>query len=316
MKMKKGLVLIALMLVITITTTGCVMKPYHEAVYEEIAPHESAFLIMLEGDNMEGQAELKSEKYLEENLVATKRIELPYRWHQKGRFENDGEWIPNARVIKVDRTPITREWSADSNKGTSSRNEGFEAESNESIGFVTGLTATASIDEKDAPKFLYRYNGKTLAQIMDSEIRARIHSLLIEEYAKMSIEEIRVDKDKVLEVVKNDVVPYFKDRGITITNLGYNGQIAYINGSVQKSIDDKFIAEKQQQTQETINKTNEEQALSELSQAQTKAKAMSTLIKMRELDQKDLFLEKWNGQLPKVMSGDSGMIMDFGSFVE
>lgn len=316
MKMKKGLLALTLVVGITALSTGCVRKPYHEKVYETIAPHETGILVVLEGDNKEnGQAKLKSEDYYKENLVPTKRVEIPYRWHQKGRWENDGEWIPNAVLIKVNRTPVTREWSADSNKGTSTKNEGFEAESKESIGFITGLTATASIEEKDVPTFLYQYNGKTLAEIMDTEVRGRIHSILIEEYAKMNIEEIRVDKAKVLEVVEKDVVPYFKKKGIAITNLGYNGQIAYTNPEIQKAIDRDFVAEKNKETQATINQTNEEQATSELAQAQTKAKAMETLVEMRRLDQVDKFLDTWNGVLPKVVSGDSGMIMDFSSMM-
>jgi len=53
----------------------------------------------------------------------------PSRWRKTGRLWYSGEWIDTVKVIKVDRSPITREWTAGRDTGTSTRNEGIWIES-------------------------------------------------------------------------------------------------------------------------------------------------------------------------------------------
>ena len=88
--------------------TGCNRRPYQEEKYIDINPNETAFVIPLEQGTKGDQKQLKSIEYLEQKKVATKRIYTPTMWHQTGRYENDGEWIPSVVVIKVDRSPVTR----------------------------------------------------------------------------------------------------------------------------------------------------------------------------------------------------------------
>ena len=41
--------------------------------------------------------------------------------------------------------------------------------------------------EEDAAVFLYQYSGKTLESVMDSEVRNKIGSVLLEQYSKLKI---------------------------------------------------------------------------------------------------------------------------------
>src|SRR5437868_11284483 len=90
-------------------TSGCV-KPYDTPEYMEIDTSETGFLIPLEGDTV-SQAKFQSEDYLKQRKVAAKRVRVTHRWSQEGRLPNSGRWIPTVRLIKVNRSPVTREWA-------------------------------------------------------------------------------------------------------------------------------------------------------------------------------------------------------------
>src|SRR5437763_13380234 len=104
--------------------SGC-MKPYDRPEYVEIDTSESAFLIPLEGDTS-NQAAFQSVQFLEQKKVAAKRIQISHRWNQTGYLPGQGEWIPAVRLVKVDRRPVTREWTRSAQSGTSAKNESIQ----------------------------------------------------------------------------------------------------------------------------------------------------------------------------------------------
>src|SRR4051812_35624731 len=106
---------------------GCI-RDYDKPEYSEIDTAETGFLIPLEGDSA-GQAKFASEKYLDERKVAAKRVQIVHRWNQTGRLPSDGTWIPTVRLIKVKRSPVTREWTAEATRGTASKDQAIWTES-------------------------------------------------------------------------------------------------------------------------------------------------------------------------------------------
>src|SRR5205823_12260113 len=100
--------------------TGCI-RSYDRPEYAEIDTSETGFLIPLEG-NIATQARFQSEEYLRELKVAAKRVQITHRWSQEGRLPNSGRWIGTVRLIKVNRSPITREWTAEATTGTTAKN--------------------------------------------------------------------------------------------------------------------------------------------------------------------------------------------------
>ncbi len=138
-------------------TSGCV-RPYDMPEYVEIDTSETGFLIPLEGDNA-NQAKFQSEDYLKQRMVATKRVQITHRWSQEGRVPGAGRWIPTVRLIKVNRSPITREWATTQTStagGASQRaDKAIWIESGDSVGFSMGFTCTAFIPEEEASRFLY-----------------------------------------------------------------------------------------------------------------------------------------------------------------
>jgi regulator of protease activity HflC (stomatin/prohibitin superfamily) len=262
---------------------GSPVRPFDRPEYAEIDTSESAFLIPLEGDTA-NQAAFQSVQFLEQKKVATKRIQITHRWSQTGRWLNQGEWIPNVRLIKVDRRPVTREWTQSAHTGTSSRNEAISVESRDSVNFSMGISCTANIPEDMAAVFLYSYPSQSLAQMMDSEVRARIQQAVAIEAARYDLDLVRSKKNDIMKAVQEDIVPFFKKKGIEITTIAMQGGLTYDNPEVQRAIDDaakasqlKVAAEARRAAQEVDNKTvrlaAEGRALASKLEAQAKAEA-------------------------------------------
>jgi len=228
-------------------TSGCI-KPYDKPEYVEIDTSETGFLIPLEGDGTQ-QAKFQSEEYLKQRKVAAKRVQITHRWSQEGRISTDGRWIATVRLVKVNRSPVTREWmSPGQTNGEGLRRPGQKdqaiwIESGDSVGFSMGFTCTAFISEDDAAKFLYWYPSGSLHEVMDREVRARIQQVSAEVAAKYPLDMLRTRKQEISDAVKTDLTNFFATRGITITTVGMFGGMTYENPAIQKSIDDTFIAQ-------------------------------------------------------------------------
>lgn len=290
--------------------TGCI-KPFNEPKFVEVDSNETMFLVPLTGATSD-QEKFESVDYLKSLQVATKRVQIAREWVQTGRFNHQGEYIDSVRPIIVDRTPVNREWFNDAERSSSGKSEGFIGESKDSIKFKIGLTATAKVDEKDTATFLYQYSSKkSLAQVMDTEIRNKIGTVLLEQYGTMTMDEIRESKSEVIETVRKVVQPYFADFGITLSNIGYVGDLEYVDPKVQTAINEAFNAEQAQKAQEIKNKTEIDKAKAEAQANKTRQESMKEIVEMKELDLQQAWIERWNGELPQYIGGDnSGMIMN------
>src|SRR5256886_14243320 len=87
-----------------------IIRPYDVPEFIEVDSSESAFLIPLEGDTT-NQAAFHSVKFLEEEKIATKRMQITHSWRQMGYMPRSGKYVGTVRLVKVDRRPITREWT-------------------------------------------------------------------------------------------------------------------------------------------------------------------------------------------------------------
>jgi hypothetical protein len=269
---KKKLVLVS-GLGLVLLLTGCI-KPYNEPKHVTIEPNETAFVLPLEGKTSD-QKEFESVDFLEQSMVASKRIRIPRKEIQVGRGYWNVEYLDTMRVIKVNRLPETREWTEE---------QSIRSESKDSIKFSTGISATSSILPEDTPSFLYTYSGKSLDVIMDYEIRNRLETKMIEEFSKLSMDEIRSKKSDVIEKVSSDVTSYFKDAGITISNIGYKGDLQYEDPAVQDAITAKFNAEREQEAQEVRNQTEIDRAKAQKTANEIRKESMKEIIELRELD--------------------------------
>lgn len=315
-KIKKALILSLFMVICCMNLTGCVRK-YDKPELVTIEASQTAFLIPLVGDSNE-QAAFGSEEALAQAKIATKEVQIPHRWVQMGRRSWIGEWRPSAKLIVVERKPVTREWSADADNGTSNANQAIFAESAESIGFSVAMNCTAQIyDEDDAVKFLYSYNNIPLETVMDNEIRPKVETVWNELCTSRAMEDIRVTKANLMEELRNTVIPYFQSKGITITTLGLKEGFTYEDPKIQTAINEQIISEKQLVTAQNDTKVKKEQADAEAyvtikaaeAQAEANKKLSESLTpELMKLQQIQALANKWNGEVPQVMGADGSIL--------
>jgi len=334
----KKLTLLAL-IIVAVSFCGCgVRRPFEKPEYVEIQNDETGFAIPQEG-KVGDQLKFQSEEFLANLQVATKRIQIPHRWSQTGRItfglfgRNRGEYLDIVKVIKVKRSPETRKWTADSSTGTGSSDEAIWAESKDSIEFSTGFTCTAYIRSEDAAKFLYLYTSGSLAQLMDTEILSRIQAKFSEKSAEYDLSDLREEKQAIVSAIREDVIPFFASRGVTITTIGMFGGLTYKDPEIQVAINDVFKAERdkeiavaEQTAQEIRNATDiakaEAAASASINKAQGEAKAVALLneasekaasnpvfLSLKDIEVEKLRLEKWNGAYPQWYMGSSNTDM-------
>lgn len=310
MKHIKKIVLVVLMLVMVMSLTGC-RKPYDKPEFVTIEASQTAFLIPLVGDTSD-QGAFESEELLLEAKVATKEIQIPHRWVQTGRQSWSGEWRPSATLIVVERKPVSRSWNSGTSTDTST--SAIFGETSDAIGIYVGMNCTAMIEEKDAAKFLYRYNNTPLETIIDTDIKKMVEDRFNVETAKYTSTELSSKKGEIMEAVKAYVIDYFADYGITITVLGMKEGISYENPAIQAAIDEKFASEQQLVIQQNKNEANiakaeaEAQALILAAEAQAEAnRVLAESLTDEILAQ--MYYEKWDGKLPYLYGADGNTLI-------
>ena len=276
--MKRFLFLLSLLCLV-----GC--GAYDRPVYVEWGSSVTPFVIQLEGDNK--QATVLTEDLLEKSMIGGRRVQITYQWVNLGHGSNNGKYLPQQRLILVDRDPVTRQWTASAATGTTPHDESIQLESKDSVNFSTNIFLTARIvDNKDAIKFLFNYPaGKietvklgdsykddyevkkvSLADVMDNEIRTRIQKTAQTFCNEYNMDELRAQKTALMKAVEEDVTKFFKERGITITTVAMQGGLVYANPENQKAIDKIFQA----QMDKTV-------ALAETAAANQRKQAMKAL---------------------------------------
>jgi len=311
MKIKKLITLLLVIIMACTLFTGC-RKPSDTPEFVTIAASQTAFLIPLVGDSTT-QSAFESEELLAEAKVATKEIQIPHRWVQTGRKHWMGDWKPSATLIVVERKPVSRSWESGDSTATSA-NKAIFGETADQIGIYVGMNCTAMIEEKDAAKFLYRYNNTPLETVIDTDIKKLVEDRFNIETAKYTSTELGAKKGEIMEAVKEYVVPYFKEYGITITVLGMKEGVSYENDEIQKAIDAKFASEQELVIQQNKNDANiakaeaEAQAMIMLAEAEAKANDLLSQSMTPALLEK-MYYEKWNGELPYIY-GDSTPIIN------
>lgn len=313
----KKLIVFALLIAVCSTSAGCV-GPAKVPPIVTIETNETAFLVPLEGASKENQAKFMSLDYLEKAKLATKRVTIPIRQRRIGRFYWRYEWIPTMRVIKVDRTPVTREWTQDKDTGTNKINEAILVESKDSIGFAVGVNVTCLIREEDASKFLYSYSGKPLSYIIDNNVRGTVTSVLSREFGSRDLKECKSDKKEISEILLQETRAAFTDMGISVTNLGLVGGLEYENPEIQSCINAAYVAEmniknqeKQKDAQVFINERELSVAVNAKNMAIEWALAKDAQVAKTNLEIRKIVAQKWDGAFPKnIVPSDSTMLFE------
>ena len=159
---------------------------------------------------------------------------------------DSGQWQAAALLVKVDKSPVTREWTADPNSGTSNNNEAIWVMTSDQVEVSTGWTCTARIASRDdAVRFLHNYPNGSLRDVLDTEVRGKLQSTFGLEVTDEPMTKLREEATPhSLRTVK-DVTEFFKERGVTITNLGITGGFIYKDKSIMDTMVRVFNAEQE-----------------------------------------------------------------------
>ena len=317
-------ILLGILLVLSI---GCV-GPYKEELMVDIESNETAFLVPLEGANKDSQGTFMSIDYLNNSKIASKRIILPQREVSTGRMYYSYKWIPTMRVIKVDRTPVTREWTSHPVAGTTAIDDIIMVESEDSIGFKVGINITCNVKEEDASKFLYYYPGKNLGLVMDTNVRGAVASFLSKEFGTRPLERCKREKGAISTNLMLYLADSFADRGVTISTVGIVGGLSYENPEIQTAINNAYVAEmkvkeKEQNklAQDQVNQMNVAMAKAEADAAIQFGKAIEERTKQVTLEIAKMKAEaglvsaqKWDGKLPsQILPANSPLLFNLGA---
>ena len=318
----KLLIITVFMIIMCCGLVSC-RKPYDVPEFITIEPSQTAFLIPLIGDSS-NQASFESEELLLQAKVATKEIQIPHRWVQTGRRHWRGEYRASATLIVVERKPVSRSWeSGDST--ASSANKAVFGETADAIGIYVGMNCTAMIEEKDAAKFLYRYNNTPLETIIDTDIKKMVEDEFNRATSQFKSTELHTNKSVIVETVKTNVTNYFKEYGITITVLGIKEGFSFENPEIQAALDAKFASEQDLVIQQNKNEAElakseaeaearliaaraEAEALRIAAEAEAEANANITASLTDEILKK-MYYDVWDGKLPTVV-GSQDYIID------
>lgn len=295
---------------------GC-RRPYDKPELVTIEPSQTAFLVPLVGDSS-NQASFESEEMLAEAKVATKEIQIPHRWVQTGRRHWMGNWRASAALIVVERKPVSRSWESGDSTATSA-NKAIFGETADAIGIYVGMNCTAMIEEKDAAKFLYRYNNTPLETIIDTDIKKMVEDEFNRATSQYKSTELHTNKAAIIETVKTNVTNYFKEYGITITVLGIKEGFSFENPEIQEALDAKFASEQDLVIQQNKNEAALAKAEAEAEAIIIAARAEAEALRIASEAEADanqkiaasltdnilnkMYYDAWNGQLPNVVGG-------------
>lgn len=317
----KYILITTLFIICCCAFTGCI-KPYDKPEFVTIEPSQTAFLVPVIGDSS-NQASFDSEELLLEAKVATKEVQIPHRWVQTGRRNWKGEYRATAKLIIVERKPVSRSWES-GDSSAASANKAIFGETADAIGIYVGMNCTAMIEEKDAAKFLYRYNNTPLETIIDTDIKKMVEDEFNRATSQYKSTELHTNKTAIIEAVKTNVTEYFKGYGITITVLGIKEGFSFENPEIQAALDAKFASEQDLVIQENKNEAELAKAQAEAEAVIIAARAQAEAVRiaaeaeaeanakiaasLTEEILKKLYYDTWNGELPKVMNSDGVLI--------
>jgi len=308
-------------------SSGC-MKPVKVMDPVEIGPNETAWAIPLDGASKDAQVKFNSVEFFNARKVPAKRYMVDKVERKTGRFWFNIEWIPATRIIKVDRSLVTREWTdGDASKPADSK-QGIGVVTADSVQLRVGLTVTASIDEDDASTYLYYHGEKKLSDVLDQNIRSFAVAELTRKYSELKLADAQKQGNEIYSELFKDAAAAFKAKGVTIQYLGNAEGLTYADPTVQKSINASYTAQQDRQTalmeQEATKIRNQTTVMT----AEAAADAAKKTLEAKEASQLSTDLKtrlavaeaqvemakRWDGRLPaNILPANSQLLLNLGA---
>jgi len=244
-----------------------------------IPPNSTAFWIPDQGNTQANQQQTDDASFYNSHTVPGKIFIVPHSIFQNsgGVHAWDADYyVPDGRLILVDRTPVSREWTSAEGTGTSTQNQGFECQSNDGLTIKTAMTAIVSIQPQDAATYLYYfgtdpivpnpndsymsanpnadpsndpnvifssvYHARALAEVMDTTGHSLVEAAVCEAIGANDLQTDNKDYNAIMTQVQKTATDYLQQRGITVDVMGWAGTFTF-DPDVQKAINNLFIAQ-------------------------------------------------------------------------
>ena len=313
-----GFMVVMVVMVVVLVGIG---PPKVERI-EQFDTNEEAFLVPLEGD-LNSQAHMgEGVQGFEKQRVETQMVSLQQRTFATGRLWSSYKWVPTQRLVKIDTSPVTRDWTESSNTGTSTKNQAIEIESIDSIGLALPANITCVIRRGQGAKARYNVAGQSLEEIVDGQVHGYFQAKAAEKFGIMPLAEVNSKMASVGDEILDEARVFFQERGVWIESFSWKGGVIYTNHQIQEKIDDLFIAENDslvaQREQATTRKANEIL----LSKAETQRDAaitahearaatlLKTQLEIRKIEAETVvaLAKNFDGTLPVMVPAGSGLL--------
>ena len=209
-------------------------------------------------------------------------------------------------------------WTANSIEGS---------EENESIGFQTseGLSVSADvgisyrIDPEKVSTVFQKYR-KGVDEITDLYLRNMVRDSLNKRASELPVEAVYGrGKAALIEQVQLDVQQQVVEIGIIVEKIYWIGEIR-LPKVVLAALNAKIGATQKAQQRENEVAQAIAEADKKIEDARGEAESLKLknvqvtdkILKLKELENQALMIERWDGKLPTVSAGESGMILNLG----
>lgn len=206
--------------------------------------------------------------------------------------------------------------------GDSEGDESFSASSSEGKAMQIEMTFTYQYQPDSVNDVFTRFKGQSGKDVRDSFIKPNMISWTKEVIARYKVSDILGEERANVNIALTEYLSEkFEKYGITIANVSLSN--IEVDEETRQAINAKITAQQNAETQSINNQTNIDKAAAEaqvkLTQAQAEADAKKIQAeaeaKANELLQKSLtdkilrqeYIDKWNGELPDIVTGDDSM---------
>jgi hypothetical protein len=238
----------------------------------QIAPNHSVFWVPSVGDTAANQSEYDSEAFFNKKKIAARLFEIPHHKlagsNGKSLLSGWDYFVPDGRLFIVNRSPITREWVAGKNKGTSQSDESFPCQSKEGINIRAGVSIGVSVTEQQAARYLYNFGvqqpkesesvkfvedkdnifqsvffGRSLDDVADRVVHKRVQTLVCNEIGLRTFDKANEEMIPMMKIIETAVREYLEADGIRLDFIGFADTFGF-DPQIQTVINNYYEANK------------------------------------------------------------------------
>lgn len=232
------------------------------------------------------------------------------------------------QIIEFPTYVQTVKWTRDMGEGHPADEE-MDFNSKEGMDIRVDVSLSYAIDPRMAPDFYVKYRVSELEMFTHGILRDIVRNSLNEVASTFTVEDIYGERkadflNKVQAMIEQKVAPV----GVSVQQFGFIGA-PRVPDVIAAAITAKAQAIQQAERARNELATTQAEAAKKIAEAEGDAKSMVTraqgeadanrirqtsltpqLLELRRIENSQMLIEKWNGQLPQVESGSgSGMIL-------